>query len=367
MQTNISEIRDVFVNNGWFEEEGMYVLFDGQFGSTGKGLLASVIAESLGDKIDSVATNAGPNSGHTGYYNGEKIMTQQIPVASIVMDRMEETHTVYLNGGAVIDPPQLEKELGYYTDTSTRHFVLHPSSSVIKESHKGEQLSKIASTGKGVGFAMADKLIRNEDAVSGYYQDSWDWAKENKVESKIFKNPKRDLGRCFVETAQGWSLGINSGFYPYTTSRECSVSQAISDMGCSPKDFKKSVVCLRTFPIRVGNTKDGYSGDVYPDQEEIDFEKLGVEPERTTVTGRIRRIFTFSWEQYYQMVMANKPDGLFLNFINYLPEEEHAPMIKKMVRSYKGIIGHDPDFVVGGYGPYNEDVKVLFDGKDFKF
>jgi hypothetical protein len=29
----------------WFEEPGAYVLVDGQFGSTGKGLLAAWIAE----------------------------------------------------------------------------------------------------------------------------------------------------------------------------------------------------------------------------------------------------------------------------------------------------------------------------------
>lgn len=349
----MTEILRKLTNNGWFTENGAYVLFDGQYGSTGKGLLASFLAEHMGEYIDTVATNAGPNSGHTGYYQGEKILTQQIPVASIVLDRMGEPHEVYLNGGAVIDPPQLRKELQMYKKPHNRSFTIHPHAPVIREEHKGEQLSRIASTGKGVGFAMADKVNRMDGAVFSSLQSSF-----SDVKTDIIKDQNR-LGHCFVETAQGWSLGLNSGFYPYTTSRECSVAQAMSDLGFGPRFFKKSIVSLRTYPIRVGNTPDGYSGDVYPDQEELDFDQLGVEPERTTVTQRVRRVFTWSWLQFKEMLTANEPDALFINFMNYLPQNRQEGFIVELKDAYFKVLGRTPDFILAGYGPYNTDVKLV--------
>jgi adenylosuccinate synthase len=170
------------------------------------------------------------------------------------------------------------------------------------------------------------------------------------------------MGRCFVETAQGWSLGINSGFYPYTTSRECSVTQALADLGVSPRAHRKSVACVRTYPIRVGNTHDGYSGDVYPDQHEVTFEDLDQTPELTTVTQRVRRIFTWSPTQYAQMLLANEPDGIFINFVNYLPEAKQEAFVNHyVVEAYVDTLGRVPDFVLLGFGPNNDDVE-LYEG-----
>lgn len=360
--TNLNEITARMKSTGWFETDGCYTLFDGQYGSTGKGLLASVIAETMGDMIDTVTTNAGPNSGHTGYYKGEKILTQQIPVASIVMDRMMIGHDCYLNAGAIIEPAILERELDMYQrrEQVRGNVYIHPAAAVIKPKHQGDQLSHIASTGKGVGPAMASKLGRTKDAVIG----------EGLVRGdvNVYKRAlgNEELGRCFVETAQGWSLGINSGFYPYTTSRECSVAQALADLGVSPVDHRKSIVSLRTYPIRVGNTPDGFSGPVYPDQEEITFESLGVEPERTTVTQRIRRIFTWSDLQFEDMLRANKPDAIFINFLNYLGDNEGdwREFVGHLNELHKETLGHDPDFVLMGFGPYNSDVRV-WDGIPF--
>lgn len=357
--SEIRKIRKKMQQTGWFADDGCYVLFDGQFGSTGKGLLASVIAEAMGDEIDTITTNAGTNSGHTGYFLGEKIMTQQLPVASIVMERLGIDHVVYLNAGAVIEPDTLRKELEYYKERDVRVFV-HPDAPVVMPEHKGDQLSRIASTGKGVGFAMADKINRVEGATFKTLQEMS--SEPFNVEVYRFSTPKFSLGRCFVETAQGWSLGINSGFYPYTTSRECSVSQALSDLCVSPRALRKSIATLRTYPIRVGNTPDGYSGDVYPDQQEVTFDDLGQEPELTTVTQRVRRIFTWSWQQYREMLHANQPDALFINFMNYLPKEEHYDFVMGLIAEYRNAMGFAPEFILGGYGKYNAEVRVVFDG-----
>lgn len=353
MPEKISLIRDAFLHTGWFNQDGCYTLFDGQYGSTGKGLLASLIAEVCGDKIDTVTTNAGPNSGHTGYYEGEKILTQQIPVASIVMSRKGVHHDCHLNAGAQIEPAILEREMGMYRKGSAPvNFSVHPNAALIKPEHQGDQHSDIASTGKGTGPATAYKISRKVDAVVGTKLP-------HVVKNKLALN---QIGRCFVETAQGWSLGINSGFYPYTTSRECGVAQALADLGVSPSDHRKSIVSLRTYPIRVGNTEDGWSGPIYPDQTETSFEELGQEPELTTVTQRVRRIFTWSEIQYRDMLIANKPDAVFINFANYLKPSELIDFIEdKILIPYHETLGRAPDFTLVGLGPYNSDV-MLYEG-----
>ena len=76
---------------------------------------------------------------------------------------------------------------------------------------------------------------------------------------------------------------------------------------------------IRVHPIRVGNTKDGHSGGCYSDQKEITWDEIGVEPETTTVTGRQRRIFTPSPQQFMEALIACQPTDVFLNFINYDP------------------------------------------------
>jgi len=109
----------------------------------------------------------------------------------------------------------------------------------------------------------------------------------------------------------------------------------------------KVIGTARTYPIRVANRFDthgtmvGYSGPVYDDQVEIDFETIGQLTELTTVTKLPRRIFTFSALQINDAIRMNGPDYVFLNFINYVKDRneliaivqaiehtEHAPIVK---------------------------------------
>lgn len=66
----------------------------------------------------------------------------------------------------------------------------------------------------------------------------------------------------------------------------------------------------------------GYSGPGYSDQEETNFETIGVPTEFTTVTKLPRRVFTFSDEQLRQALRRCEPTSLFLNFANYLKPQE---------------------------------------------
>ena len=58
----------------------------------------------------------------------------------------------------------------------------------------------------------------------------------------------------------------------------------------------------------------GYSGDGYPDQQELTWEEVGQTPEKTTVTKLTRRIFTLSKIQTAEAIRTCAPDEIFLNF-----------------------------------------------------
>ena len=122
------------------------------------------------------------------------------------------------------------------------------------------------------------------------------------------------------------------------------------------------MMTVRTFPIRVGNIVDetgqvlGYSGGVYPDQQEMTWEDFpNVAPERTTVTKRIRRIFTFSDQQYRDSVARLRPDIVHVGFCDYLRNiDEFKNLFNVMARanSYYGVSPH----VVCSFGPCTTDV-----------
>lgn len=348
----MGDIRSTLVERGWFGQPGAYVLVDGQFGSTGKGVLAGLVAECLGDRIDVVTTNAGPNSGHTAYHKGYKIVTQQLPIASVVAAREGLNVMTHLNGGSIIDIDRLNCE-------AVEHAVeysVHPHAALIGDEDRAITLSHIASTGKGVGPAMARKLLRDPRAVIGHEDNR---SKVDRFFGSINKGGLEVLAdECavFVETAQGFSLGLNSGFYPYTTSRECTVSQAMSDARLSPRAFRKSMVALRTYPIRVGNTADGHSGGWYDDQTETSWEALGQAPELTTVTNRVRRVANFSFQQWRECVWVNQPDLVFLNFCNYMTEDELRALTARMIAEYRQVKGHNPETLLLGFGPMPTDV-----------
>jgi adenylosuccinate synthase len=350
--------------DGWFEEPGAYVLVDGQFGSTGKGLMAGWLAEYAGHRITHVTTNAGPNSGHTAYFDGHKVMTQQLPVASVFLSRLGHQPYTFLNAGAVIDEAILNNEIsGYLPGLSNRHrIMIHPAAALITKQNRADDekvVGSVAGTGKGIGPAMADKVMRNGGLAGDLYRPMipvgypvhldwdrpWDWNKDV----------------VFVETAQGFSLGVNTArFAPHTTSRECTVMQAISDARIPPSRVKKTVACFRTYPIRVGNTATGYSGNCYEDQRELTWEELGLEPELTTVTKRVRRVFSWSRIQFRHCIAANEPDVVFLNFMNYLSEEDQDDLLWRVRKDYEIVLGRRPQAVLGGFGPLSSDIRMLY-------
>ena len=303
------------------------ILLDGQFGSTGKGLVASYLG--WHNHVDIAITNASMNAGHTYYVDNKKYVTKHLPISGILNDKS----TIYLCAGAIINPEFLIKELEDFDIDPDRVFI-HPRCAIIEDidiNYEAEgSVKKIASTRSGVGSALIRKIDRSSKLAMGH---------------PLLQNMIKEIDLNFylnqgctmlMEVPQGFSLSINSGYsYPHCTSREITVTAALSDAQLHPSYLGNVIVVIRTFPIRVGHIIEngkiiGNSGPFFPDSKETSWKKLGVDPEYTTNTKRVRRVATFSMIEYKKMLEMFHPDYVFLNFANYLELKPLQRLLKKL-------------------------------------
>lgn len=338
------------------------VMYDGQFGSTGKGLAGAWIGEH--NDIDWCTTNASANAGHTSIIDGQSIVLFHIP-SSFLTARNNGYCRIFINKGAIVDLDVLIEEIESLGLNYDQIFV-DPNAAVIIQDDKDDEQSryspqtKIASTQKGCGAALARRVLRQGPNLGMLIKET-----RRKVPfqlKQISLNREMSEGKSvMLEVPQGFSLSLAaSGFYPYTTSRDCTLQMGMSDAGIHPTFFHKSMAVVRTMPIRVGNIeKDGrqlgFSGRGYPDQFEKQWEDLGLMPEITTVTKRVRRIFTFSKMQYEEMIRYSRPDLVFLNFCNYMSRPKLDSIVSDMVNC-EVKEGLQPVHYFG-YGPASDDIK----------
>lgn len=314
---------------------------DLQFGSTGKGLIAGHLAANV-IKPDVVVTAWAPNAGHTYIDQYGNKMIHTMLANGCVSPNLK---FILIGPGSVLNIENLKKEIdqayamGYLRGVG---ILVHPHAPIVQEKHREAErqgIDKIGSTQKGSGVALIEKIMRNPDnkivakdlfmSSDGHIHTAGAKAEGACVctvvtvdEYNFFLDKAEQV---LVEGAQGFSLGINNGFYPYTTSRECTINQLLNDCAIPHWMLKKVVGVARTFPIRVSNRIDNEgnevtSGPCYPDQQEITFEDIGQETELTTVTLLPRRIFTFSYSQISQAIRMNGVNEVFLNFANYMCE-----------------------------------------------
>lgn len=326
------------------------VLIDSQFGSSGKGLMAAYIAER--EPVNVAVSNGGPNSGHTAYVESGKLVTHHLPMSFF----NGSLPLVYLCAGSVIDPEVLQEELK--RNVVTNRLVVHPHAAIItaddkdEENRSGSGTEKVASTGQGVGRALSRKILREAKLA----KDHW-LLNEMGCIGELHIDAHLRMGQVvLMEVPQGFGLSLNSGLYPYTTSREVSVSQALSDLQVYPKALGNVIMCLRTYPIRVGHA-NGNSGPFWEGSQEIEWTDVGVVPETTTVTKRQRRIATFSWPQYERALEVLQPDYLFINFVNYLRDRERMEFIASVVSRGERYAGRRFKGVFVGYGPRTSNVQ----------
>ena len=260
---------------------------------------------------------------------------------------------IYLSAGAIIDREILKKEAEEHSDIP---IFVHPNAAIITdEDRKAEEtgsIAEVAGTRSGTGAALARKIYREPRAIA---KNSLGDLTTNVVLQGHRIKPEQHA--YFMEVAQGFSLGINSKFYPKVTSRECTVMQGLADARIPPQHLARTYMAIRTYPIRVGNVDSHSSGDWYDDQSETDWNTLGVAPEITTVTQRVRRVATFSMEQFFDACYANHPNYIFISHMDYLNPTYQKHLVDDIIDADE-ILNMHYDLILG-FGPKVEDIRML--------
>ena len=342
------------------------MVLDFQYGSTGKGLIAGWLAKRM--DYDTAICAFATNAGHT-YIDDSRalyVMTQQLPTAIT----SPTVKNVMLGPGSAIHLETLRQELTKYAQyLRGKRVLIHPHAAVVEDYHAEFEVkdgrTKMGSTAKGVGEAYIERMRRNPSNANVIVNrvSTDDPIRGMIVSPEEYRSVLENAESVIVEGAQGFSLSMYHGQYPYTTSRDVTPWQVAADCGLPYRwaSYIKVIGTLRTFPIRVNN-RDGSSGPHYPDQQEISWQDIELEPELTTVTKLPRRIFTFSQQQLQEALFqcgGYWDTRLFLNFANYLKSNDELEALIEQIQTPTRMNLNPAKVAWVGYGPDDSDVAPI--------
>lgn len=339
------------------------MVMDFQYGSTGKGLIAGYLAkrEDYDTAICAFATNAGHT--YIDESRGIHVMTQQLPT-SITSPTVK---TILIGPGAAIHLRTLREEIDrYYTHLKDKRLIIHPHAAVVEDYHAKYELNdnrtKMGSTAKGVGEAYVERIRRDpkHPNIMQCRVSTGDPLYGMIGTPDQYRDALMAAESVIVEGAQGFSLSLYHGAYPYVTSRDVTPWQIAADCGLPYRwaSYVRVIGAVRTFPIRVSN-RDGSSGPCYPDQREMKWEEIGMEPELTTVTKLPRRLFTFSQQQLQEAMYhcgGYWDTRVFLNFANYIKDRADLLKIIDQIQHPTMMNANHARIAWFGFGPDDKDV-----------
>jgi len=336
------------------------LIMGGQWGSEGKGKLAGWIYENY-HKISMAITDFTPNAGHTFVDGGFVRVSKVIPIGAM----FSSVETVIIGPHSVFDIDRFFEEMDEFgVGIGNQRIFIHPMAQVLTSENKYQEkgsLRSISSTMQGSAAAQIEKIMRNPNNIS--LAKDCPKLGEYIADTHVVVQNALSKGRtALIETAQGYDLGLNHGYmWPYVTGRDCMLGRWLDNAGVHPRQLGSVITALRTYPIRVGSLPNSTSGPCHSDQKEISWdtisESIGVKTiEYTTVTKRIRRVFTWSDEQVSKMCRMIKPDYAFLNYINYVPVAAQRKVIDETA---KELNEYDCKLALVGTGADLSDMVVL--------
>lgn len=347
--------------NKFFDKGKLTIVMDGQFGSSGKGKIASYVAA----KADNWQFACNAFSAQAGHWvkldDGRGYFYQHLNSVAYDVDKFEK---LYIGPASAIELPALLREIEENKITPSK-LGISPIATIISEAdmefergtagfdgaplvdNKGT--ARFGSTCHGVGSATARKVLRRPSVLCAKDVPE---LKQYICDVSTEIADRLDQGQSgLLELAQGFPLSLNGRFYPYCTSRNVTVAQAMSDMFLPTKYAGQVIINLRTLPIRINSKKyigadgqhltyaevqqgvphqvyEGNSGHWYPDQTELTWEEVTRQSgspteimEMTSVTKLPRRIATFSRMNLEEAIRFNDTGAgvhLSLNFANYI-------------------------------------------------
>ena len=325
-----------------------------QWGDEGKGK----VVDNLANDLDAaVRYQGGHNAGHTLIVNGKKIVFHLLPSAIC-----HENIKCYIGRGVVVSLEALFSEISEASEVLgniEERLVISSACSLIQPYHiqldqlreKSNNLTKIGTTGRGIGTSYEDKVGRRSIRVSDLYDEeklkdkltqSLDFY--NSVFEHSFGTPKIDLNELFelnleqaeklkpyvgnvikeirdlqdegkkilYEGAQGALLDVSLGTYPYVTSSNL-IGGVSAGTGISPSDIDYTIGITKAYTTRVG--EGPFPTELF-DETGTYLAETGGEVGATT--GRPRRCGWLDGFLLKNMVKASGVDGLCLTKIDVL-------------------------------------------------
>ena len=325
-----------------------------QWGDEGKGK----VVDNLANDLDAaVRYQGGHNAGHTLIVNGKKIVFHLLPSAIC-----HENIKCYIGRGVVVSLEALFSEISEASEVLgniEERLVISSACSLIQPYHiqldqlreKSNNLTKIGTTGRGIGTSYEDKVGRRSIRVSDLYDEeklkdkltqSLDFY--NSVFEHSFSASKIDLNELFelnlkqaeklkpyvgnvikeirdlqdegkkilYEGAQGALLDVSLGTYPYVTSSNL-IGGVSAGTGISPSDIDYTIGITKAYTTRVG--EGPFPTELFDDMGTYLAETGG---EVGATTGRPRRCGWLDGFLLKNMVKASGVDGLCLTKIDVL-------------------------------------------------
>jgi adenylosuccinate synthase len=294
------------------------VIVGGQYGSEGKGHIASFLAP----EYPVLVRVGGPNAGHKVFREPDPYTHHQLPSGT----SRSPNAKLILAPGCVLNAEHLMKEIADCEVDSDRLSIDPQAMIISKADVRGEAglVKKIGSTGQGVGLATSRRikdrggkiqLARDINDLKPFIRDTW----------TVLEEAYRDGERVLVEGTQGAGLSLYHGSYPHVTSRDTSVAGCLSEAGISPSRVRKVIMVCRTYPIRVESPKLATSGPMALEVSwETISERSGIplprlkKTEKTSTTNRKRRVGEFDWALLRRAAALSGPTDVALTFADYL-------------------------------------------------
>jgi adenylosuccinate synthase len=299
------------------------VLIGGEYGSEGKGHISSYLAP----EYDYLVRVGGPNAGHKVYEEPYPYTHHQLPSGT----RRCEARLI-IGPGAVLSVPMLLKEIAE-CGVAVDRLSIDPFAMLIEKGDirfeertlKGE----IGSTAQGVGKATSRKILRTAARPKvRLAKDSPDLKPYLRETLRVLDEAFSLGKRVFVEGTQGTGLSLHHGHFPYVTSRDTSGSGCLAEAGIAPTRVRRTIMVVRSYPIRVQSPKNSSSGPMGLDLTWAEISRRSRIPitelqksERTSTTNRRRRVAEFNWTLFRKAVSLNGPSDIALTFADYIDIE----------------------------------------------
>lgn len=337
---------------------GLSCIIGGQFGSEAKGAVtAAVSADRIRDGEVTVVRVGGPNAGHSAADpTGRVWALRQVPAGMVAHPRVRGV----IASGSEVDLTVLDDECQRLEDAGIdirSRLTISDSATIVTHQHRdreAELIGAIGSTGKGIGAARADRIMRRARTTGDIEALEPFTRPAATLERELNAAVRSTNHTVVIEGTQGFGLGVHTKYYPQTTSGDCRAIDVCAQAGINPWGAVgtfRILLVIRPYPIRVA----GNSG---PLKGETTWEKLGQEPELTTVTRKIRRVGTYDSDLVNDAIDASMPYvRLAVSMLDKVPGAVKEGIITDIGTSYLGdlIANHGVPIEWVGTGPLLTD------------